>query len=154
MGFWNFLMVIHIQNQVCNAIAIFCFFEILLYIFTWLRLTEYITDAIARETKSFSFQAIGLLAQRLPQLFRCFTYLLCFVQVSSTSLWWSDLKLFYIISETRLKWLFAFLMHWKWSPHIFVSLSRKLPVHLLLHTRYYDFTHYPRASLNFLPLSQ
>lgn len=86
-------MVIHIQNQVCNAIAIFCFFEILLYIFTWLRLTEYITDAIARETKSFSFQAIGLLAQRLPQLFRCFTYLLCFVQVSSTSLWWSDLKL-------------------------------------------------------------
>ncbi|XP_044479857.1 proteasome adapter and scaffold protein ECM29-like [Mangifera indica] len=28
------------------------------------------SDAIARETKSFSFQAIGLLAQRLPQLFR------------------------------------------------------------------------------------
>ncbi|KAJ4724481.1 Proteasome-associated ECM29 [Melia azedarach] len=28
------------------------------------------SDAISRETKSFSFQAIGLLAQRLPQLFR------------------------------------------------------------------------------------
>ncbi|XP_057955900.1 uncharacterized protein LOC131149465 [Malania oleifera] len=28
------------------------------------------TDAIARDTKSFAFQAIGLLAQRLPQLFR------------------------------------------------------------------------------------
>ncbi|KAH7560788.1 hypothetical protein JRO89_XS10G0102900 [Xanthoceras sorbifolium] len=28
------------------------------------------SDAIARETKTFSYQAIGLLAQRLPQLFR------------------------------------------------------------------------------------
>ncbi|ANM61265.1 ARM repeat superfamily protein [Arabidopsis thaliana] len=28
------------------------------------------TDALSRETKTFSFQAIGLLAQRLPQLFR------------------------------------------------------------------------------------
>ncbi|KAL2510922.1 ARM repeat superfamily protein [Abeliophyllum distichum] len=28
------------------------------------------SDAIARETKTFSFQAIGLLAQRMPQLFR------------------------------------------------------------------------------------
>lgn len=27
-------------------------------------------DTIARETKSFCFQAIGLLAQRMPQLFR------------------------------------------------------------------------------------
>lgn len=37
-------------------------------------LSRYVTcfhsDALSRETKIFSFQAIGLLAQRLPQLFR------------------------------------------------------------------------------------
>lgn len=28
------------------------------------------SDAIARDTKSFAYQAIGLLAQRMPQLFK------------------------------------------------------------------------------------
>lgn len=48
----------------------------LLHISIEIDFVYFIPDAIARDTKTFSFQAIGLLGQRLPHLFRCFVHLL------------------------------------------------------------------------------
>ena len=111
------------------------------------------SDATAKDTKIFAFQAIGLLAQRMPQLFRFwpfFSTFTIFILLSGDSLftparfWWFEvlfqsLKLLFLtvslLPETRLTWPCAFLVHWKWSPSPFASLFRRRLFPFLVHIR-------------------
>lgn len=67
------------------------------------------SDATARDTKAFSFQAIGLLAQRMPQLFRLSPAFATFLQ--SRHSYFSDLlKLLCPTSFSSSQCIFSFFV--------------------------------------------
>lgn len=95
------------------------------------------SESTNRGTKTFEFQAIGLLASRMSQLFRH--------ELKLTSCYWFLVRLkLYSISYTCLPerepiLLFGFSRLWDQKINLFVSLFRKQPIQLQWLTRYFTW---------------
>ena len=92
-------------------------------------------DSTGRDTKIFAYQAIGLLASRMPNLFRHDIFLklswllfhLCYIKE-----WHFYL---YYIAVIKLTWLYDSLLLWDWRINLFVWQFKRRLLPLLQHIR-------------------